>query len=280
MEKILVIDDDEEIRKLIKDFLQKESFEADTAKNGRTAIDMVSHDPKAYQLAVLDIMLPDISGVDVCKQIRRFSNIPIIMLTAKSDDVDKIVGLEVGADDYLTKPFNPKELVARIKAILRRSSMLETELEKFQENLKTVGGKVAIFFKINEQKRKSLKDLTDKLKLTVLRAGQESPQRIKKIEINSDSRRVFTDGEEVRLTNKEYRILVFFIENKDIVISREKLLENIWGYDFIGESRTIDVHVKELRKKIGDFNGNLIETVWSVGYRFNYDRELNGQLNK
>jgi two-component system response regulator ResD len=280
MEKILVIDDDEEIRKLIKDFLQKENFEADTAKNGRTAIDMVSRDPKAYQLAVLDIMLPDVSGVDVCKQIRRFSNIPIIMLTAKSDDVDKIVGLEVGADDYLTKPFNPKELVARIKAILRRSSMLETELEKFQENLKTAGGKVAIFFKINEQKRKSLKDLTDKLKQTVLRAGQENPQRIKKIEINSDSRRVFADGEEIRLTNKEYRILVFFIENKDIVISREKLLENIWGYDFIGESRTIDVHVKELRKKIGDFNGNLIETIWSVGYRFNYDRELNMQMNK
>jgi two-component system, OmpR family, response regulator ResD len=281
MEKILVIDDDEEIRKLIKDFLQKENFEVDTAKNGRSAIDMVVHDPKTYQLAVLDIMLPDVSGVDVCKQIRKFSNIPIIMLTAKSDDIDKIVGLEVGADDYLTKPFNPKELVARIKAILRRSSMLETELEKFQENLKTAGGKIVIFFKISEQqRRKSLKDLTEKLKQTVLRAGQENLQKIKKIEINSDSRRVFSDGEEVRLTNKEYRILVFFIENKDIVISREKLLENIWGYDFIGESRTIDVHVKELRKKIGDFNGNLIETIWSVGYRFNYDHELNEPINK
>ena len=281
MEKILVIDDDEEIRKLIKDFLQKENFEVDTAKNGKSAIDMVVHDPKTYQLAVLDIMLPDVSGVDVCKQIRKFSNIPIIMLTAKSDDIDKIVGLEVGADDYLTKPFNPKELVARIKAILRRSSMLETELEKFHENLKTAGGKIVIFFKISEQQRhKSLKDLTEKLKQTVLRAGQENQQRIKKIEINSDSRRVFSDGKEVRLTNKEYRILVFFIENKDIVISREKLLENIWGYDFIGESRTIDVHVKELRKKIGDFNGNLIETIWSVGYRFNYDPELNEPIYK
>jgi two-component system response regulator ResD len=280
MEKILVIDDDEEIRKLIKDFLQKEYFEVDTAKNGGTAIDMVSRDPKAYQLAVLDIMLPDISGVDVCKQIRRFSNIPIIMLTAKSDDVDKIVGLEVGADDYLTKPFNPKELVARIKAILRRSSMLETELEKFQENLKIVGGKVSIFYKISEQqKRRSLKDLTEKLKQTVLRTGQDNLQNIKKIEINSSSRRVLVDGEEIKLTNKEYRILVYFIENKDIVISREKLLENIWGYDFMGESRTIDVHVKELRKKIGDFNGDLIETIWSVGYRFNFDRELNEQMN-
>ena len=281
MEKILVIDDDEEIRKLIKDFLQKENFEVDTAKNGRAAIDMVSHDPKTYQLAVLDIMLPDLSGVDVCKQIRRFSNIPIIMLTAKSDDVDKIVGLEVGADDYLTKPFNPKELVARIKAILRRSSMLETELEKFQENLKIAGGKVSIFFKVSEQqKRRSLKDLTEKLKQTVLRTGQDNLQNIKKIEINSSSRRVLVDGEEIKLTNKEYRILVYFIENKDIVISREKLLENIWGYDFMGESRTIDVHVKELRKKIGDFNGNLIETIWSVGYRFNYDRELNEPVNK
>jgi two-component system, OmpR family, response regulator ResD len=281
MEKILVIDDDEEIRKLIKDFLQKENFEVDTAKNGRTAIDIVSNSPKTYQLAVLDIMLPDISGVDVCKQIRRFSNIPIIMLTAKSEDVDKIVGLEVGADDYLTKPFNPKELVARIKAILRRSSMLETELEKFQENLKIAGGKVSIFYKISEQqKRRSLKDLTEKLKQTVLRTGQDNLQNTKKIEINSSSRRVLVDGEEIKLTNKEYRILVYFIENKDIVISREKLLENIWGYDFMGESRTIDVHVKELRKKMGDFNGNLIETIWSVGYRFNYDRELNAAMNK
>ena len=281
MEKILVIDDDEEIRKLIKDFLQKENFEVDTAKNGRTAIDIVSNSPKTYQLAVLDIMLPDISGVDVCKQIRRFSNIPIIMLTAKSEDVDKIVGLEVGADDYLTKPFNPKELVARIKAILRRSSMLETELEKFQENLKIAGGKVSIFYKISEQqKRRSLKDLTEKLKQTVLRTGQDNLQNSKKIEINSSSRRVLVDGEEIKLTNKEYRILVYFIENKDIVISREKLLENIWGYDFMGESRTIDVHVKELRKKMGDFNGNLIETIWSVGYRFNYDRELNAAMNK
>jgi len=281
MEKILVIDDDEEIRKLIKDFLQKENFEVDTAKNGRTAIDIVSNSPKTYQLAVLDIMLPDISGVDVCKQIRRFSNIPIIMLTDKSEDVDKIVGLEVGADDYLTKPFNPKELVARIKAILRRSSMLETELEKFQENLKIAGGKVSIFYKISEQqKRRSLKDLTEKLKQTVLRTGQDNLQNIKKIEINSSSRRVLVDGEEIKLTNKEYRILVYFIENKDIVISREKLLENIWGYDFMGESRTIDVHVKELRKKMGDFNGNLIETIWSVGYRFNYDRELNAAMNK
>ena len=159
--------------------------------------------------------------------------------------------------------------------------MLETELEKFHENLKTAGGKIVIFFKISEQQRhKSLKDLTEKLKQTVLRAGQENQQRIKKIEINSDSRRVFSDGKEVRLTNKEYRILVFFIENKDIVISREKLLENIWGYDFIGESRTIDVHVKELRKKIGDFNGNLIETIWSVGYRFNNDPELKEPIYK
>jgi DNA-binding response OmpR family regulator len=203
------------------------------------------------------------------------------MLTAKSEDVDKIVGLEVGADDYLTKPFNPKELVARIKAILRRSSMLETELEKFQENLKIAGGKVSIFYKISEQqKRRSLKDLTEKLKQTVLRTGQDNLQNTKKIEINSSSRRILVDGEEIKLTNKEYRILVYFIENKDIVISREKLLENIWGYDFMGESRTIDVHVKELRKKMGDFNGNLIETIWSVGYRFNYDRELNAAMNK
>ena len=288
MEKILVIDDDEEIRKLIKDFLSKENFEVETVKNGSMAIELILKEPDNYQLAVLDIMLPDISGIEVCKEIRRFSGIPILMLTAKSEDVDKIIGLEVGADDYLTKPFNPKELVARIKAILRRATLTSKEVAEAKEGLKKADGKIIIAFKardtddkrkISTEEDKSTEKEFLKEKETIDKNfGKEKIKKDKNIfllEIIPQSRRIFVNGKEVKLTNKEYNMLIYFIENKDIVISREKLLENIWGYDFMGESRTIDVHVKELRKKINDYEGRLIETVWSVGYRLNFDRELN-----
>jgi DNA-binding response OmpR family regulator len=284
MEKILVIDDDEAIRKLIKDFLQKENYTVETANNGNSALKMLSSGHNSFQLVVLDLMLPDLSGTDVCKQIRLFSDIPIIMLTAKSEDIDKIVGLEVGADDYMTKPFNPKELVARIKAIMRRSQSTAPGTT----NRRTV----AALPKLQEEKIKVLfrmapleinlpeKIFHQEIKLqipAITRKRQEDSEIIKKIEINPYSRMVWVDGEEVKLTNKEYSMLLYFLENKNIVISREMLLEKIWGYDFIGESRTIDVHIKELRKKIGDIKGNLIKTVWSVGYRLNYDESLNSR---
>ena len=261
MENILVIDDDEEIRKLIKDFLKKENFEVKTVKNGKSAISEISKNPDKFGIAVLDIMLPDISGVEVCREIRKSSDIPIIMLTARSEDIDKIIGLEVGADDYLTKPFNPKELVARIKAILRRVQIHEAGTSKKQASDQE---KIRISFYSQ---------------LHRLDTGQKGPCRdsISELLIIPKSRKVLLDNSEIKLTNKEYNLLLYFIENRDIVISRENLLESIWGYDFVGESRTIDVHVKELRKKIGDTKGNLIETIWSVGYRLNYDKKINSE---
>jgi DNA-binding response OmpR family regulator len=284
MEKILVIDDDEAIRKLIKDFLQKENYSVETANNGISALKMLSSGYGTFQLVVLDLMLPDLSGTDVCKQIRLFSDIPIIMLTAKSEDIDKIVGLEVGADDYMTKPFNPKELVARIKAIMRRSKSMgylinnrrtAAALPKPEEE------KIPVYYRMAPLEiQLPEKIFHQEIKLpipAITKKRQEDSEIIKKIEINPDSRMVWVDGEEVKLTNKEYSILLYFLENKNIVISREMLLEKIWGYDFIGESRTIDVHIKELRKKIGDIKGNLIKTVWSVGYRLNYDESLNSK---
>jgi len=261
MENILVIDDDDEIRKLIKDFLRKESFEVETVKNGNSAISTILKNPDKFDIAVLDIMLPDISGVEVCREIRKSSDIPIIMLTARSEDIDKIIGLEVGADDYLTKPFNPKELVARIKAILRRSQFQDSGTGKKQT---AESEKINIKFYKNPQKTGSIKRSPD-------------GKIISELSVVPKSRKVYLDNEEIKLTNKEYNMLLYFLENKDIVISRESLLENIWGYDFIGESRTIDVHVKELRKKIGDLSGIFIDTIWSVGYRLNYDRKINSQ---
>ena len=243
MEKILIVDDDEEIRKLIGDFLTKENFEVESAKNGKLALDSISKEKKDFQLIVLDIMLPDISGIELCKEIRKISTIPIIMLTARSEDIDKIIGLEVGADDYLTKPFNPKELIARIKAILRRTYSNKNSSLKCDEIIKI--------------------------------AFRTSKNELVNLEINPKARRINRDSVEVKLTNKEYNILIYLITNKNIVISREKLLENIWGFDYMGETRTIDVHVKELRKKIGDSGGILIETIWSVGYRLNYNQDLN-----
>jgi len=243
MEKILIVDDDEEIRKLIGDFLSKENFEVEGAKNGKLALDSISKEKKDFQLIVLDIMLPDISGIELCKEIRKISTVPIIMLTARSEDIDKIIGLEVGADDYLTKPFNPKELIARIKAILRRTYSNKNSALKCEEIIKI--------------------------------AFRTSENELVNLEINPKARRINRNSVEVKLTNKEYNILIYLINNKNIVISREKLLENIWGFDYMGESRTIDVHVKELRKKIGDPGGILIETIWSVGYRLNYNQDLN-----
>jgi len=268
MENILVIDDDEEIRKLIRDFLQKEKYSVDTAKNGTIAIEMIIQNPDKYSLAVLDLMLPDISGTDVCREVRKFSRLPIIMLTAKSEDVDKIVGLEVGADDYMTKPFNPKELVARIKAIIRRSYSPAGLLRNLiiEENPKPKI--ITVFFRQTQS-------LTNRVVSKIISQKDKSKQNLIKLEISQEARKIFVNEEEVRLTNKEFNMLVYLIENKNIVISREKLLENIWGFDFIGESRTIDVHIKELRKKIKDINGDLIETIWAVGYRLNFENDLN-----
>lgn len=256
LKKILVIDDDPEIRQLLKDYLAKENFRIITAGNGKEALGLVADKTSYYHLIVLDIMLPDISGIELCKEFRKISNIPIIMLTARNEDTDKIVGLEVGADDYLTKPFNPKELVARIKAILRRF-YLEKSSKTNHPSVHNKDNIIQVRFRCDNIKNTKITKSPDKNLVT--------------LKINLDSRRVFADSEEIKLTNKEYNLLLCLIRNKNIVLSRDKLLENIWGYDFVGESRTVDVHIKQLRKKIGDSYGNLIETVWSVGYRLNYE---------
>ena len=261
LKRILVIDDDPEIRQLLKDYLAKENFRVTTTGSGKEALEVVADKTSYYHLIVLDIMLPDISGIELCKKFRKISNIPIIMLTARSDDTDKIVGLEVGADDYLTKPFNLKELVARIKAILRRSQLENSSKTIYPSayNIEATSNKdniIQVSFRCDNIKNTKIVKSPDKNLVT--------------LKINLDSRRVFANSEEIKLTNKEYHLLLYLIRNKNIVLSRDKLLENIWGYDFVGESRTVDVHIKQLRKKIGDSYGNLIETVWSVGYRLNY----------
>lgn len=219
MPKILVVDDEPNIIELARLYLTREGYEVDSAATGNEALSrQASGNP---DLIVLDLMLPDIDGYEVCRQIRAHSDVPILMLTARIEDVDKIVGLELGADDYLTKPYNPRELVARVRAILRRSQS---------------GGKP-----------------TETAEIGGLR-------------IDFPRQEVYAAGQPVKLRTKEFALLAAFVQNRGIVLSREKLLEMVWGYDFFGESRTVDVHVNHLREKIAG-SGARIETVRGTGYK-------------
>lgn len=218
--KILVIDDEPSILNVVTAYLRSEGYDYNTAENGHSGL-------KAFKtfkpdLVILDIMLPGIDGIEVLNQIRRESNVYVIMLTAKSEEIDKVVGLSVGADDYLTKPFSPRELMARIKAALRR-------LQK---------------------------------------TGADSDRKIialKHIRIDSGSRRVWIDDQEIELTSLEFDLLSILAENNGMVLSREKLLEKAWGYDYFGDLRVVDVHIGHLRQKVGS---KFIETVRGAGYRF------------
>jgi DNA-binding response OmpR family regulator len=223
--EILIVDDEPGIVRLIAMYLEREGFRTESARTGGEALQMVATNPPA--LVVLDIMLPDIDGWEVCREIRRTSDVPIIMLTAREGDEDKIVGLEIGADDYVTKPFVPRELVARVKAILRRARPAPAEIDG---------------------DRLDFGDLT----------------------IDTAKREVRLHGETVTLRAKEYDLLVELARRPGVVFSREKLLQDVWGYDFFGDSGTIDVHVRRLRAKLNDDSSNphFIETVWGVGYRF------------
>lgn len=223
--KVLVVDDEKLIVKGIKFSLEQEDLEVDAAYDGEEALEMVKKEK--YDLIILDVMLPKIDGLNVCRQIREFSNVPIIMLTAKGEDMDKIMGLEYGADDYITKPFNILELKARIKAILRRVTNIQKE-----SNNKRI--------------------------------------KISGLEMDISSRRVFIDGKEVNLTAKEFDMLELFASNPGKVYSREALLETIWGYDYPGDARTVDVHVRRLREKIekNPSQPDYIHTKWGVGYYF------------
>jgi two-component system, OmpR family, alkaline phosphatase synthesis response regulator PhoP len=219
MPEILVIDDEANILELIKLYLEGEGFRVQTAGSGEEALGkMGSIHP---DLIILDIMMPGINGFEVCQHIRKSSNVPIIMLTARKEDTDKIVGLEIGADDYLTKPFNPRELVARVKAVIRR-----TRMGLQPSDVITLG----------------------------------------KLQIQIPKQEVTVNGQPVRLRTKEFALLSVLAQNKDVVFSREKLLEKVWGFDYYGETRTVDVHVNHLREKI-TASGVNIETVRGAGYK-------------
>lgn len=219
MPNILVVDDEPNIIELAKLYLEREGYRVEGVANGQDALSkFASFNP---DFIILDLMLPDIDGFEVCRRIRAKSDVPILMLTARKEDVDKIVGLEIGADDYFTKPFNPRELVARVKAILRR----------YQVGLKP--GDVV---------------------------------EVGKLRIDPSRYEVTVDGQPVKLRTKEFALLTTFAQNLGIVMSREKLLELVWGYDYYGETRTVDVHVKQLRDKIAG-SGVQIETVRGTGYK-------------
>jgi len=217
---ILVVDDEQRIIDLARMYIEQEGYRVTSSTDGTDALHKILEDEPA--LVVLDLMLPGLDGLEVCRRVRAESDVPIIMLTARSDDIDKIVGLELGADDYLTKPFNPRELVARIKAILRRSE------------------------------RKSSSD--------------SRPIQIGNLTINPQYRSVTIDDKTVELRMKEFDLLVTLAENPNIVFSRERLLDVVWGYNFAGETRTVDVHIAHLRHKLEGMSAS-IETVWGVGYK-------------
>ncbi|MEM9954698.1 MAG: response regulator transcription factor [Chloroflexota bacterium] len=219
-ERILIVDDEQRIIDLAQMYIEQAGYQVESATDGKVALDMILDDEPA--LIVLDLMLPGLDGLEICRRVRAQSDVPIIMLTARSDDIDKIVGLELGADDYLTKPFNPRELVARVKAILRRSTA---------------------------KSETATKSIT-----------------IGNLEINPQHRTAMVNGHSVDLRMKEFDLLMTFAENPSIVFSREKLLNVVWGYDFAGETRTVDVHVAHLRHKL-DGMSPVIDTVWGVGYK-------------
>jgi DNA-binding response OmpR family regulator len=219
-QRILVVEDEANIASFVAMYLQKAGFEVGVAANGNEALEKAGADQPS--LIVLDLMLPDLDGIDVCRRIRARSDVPILMLTARDDDVDKIIGLEVGADDYLTKPFNPRELVARVKSILRRSTARRTLLE---------GG--------------------------ALEHGE--------LRIDSGRREVTVAGDEVQLAPKEFDLLWELLDHRGLVLTRDQLLERVWGYTFAGDTRTVDVHVGQLRRKLGE--ACPIVTVWGVGYK-------------
>lgn len=219
---ILIVDDEQRIIDLAKMYLEPDGFFVTSATSGTAARQMILRDKPS--LVVLDLMLPGMDGLEVCRRVREESDVPIIMLTARSEDIDKIVGLELGADDYMTKPFNPRELLARIRAILRRADRAD--------------------------------------------AADEAPEPIAigNLIIDPQRRRVAVDGKAVDLRMKEFDLLQVLAENKGLVFSRDKLLNVVWGYDFAGQTRTVDVHVAHLRHKLRGMD-LAIETVWGVGYR-------------
>lgn len=218
--KILVVDDESRMRKLVKDFLTKKGFTVIEAGDGEGAVDKF-FEVKDIALIILDVMMPKMDGWQVCREIRQYSKVPIIMLTAKSDEKDELQGFDLGVDEYITKPFSPKILVARVEAILRRSNVLAAD--------------------------------------DTMEAGG--------IELNKAAHEVLIDGKSVELSYKEFELLAYFMSNQGVALSRERILNNVWNYDYFGDARTIDTHVKKLRSKLGA-KGEYIKTIWGMGYKF------------
>ncbi len=217
--KILVVDDEARMRKLVKDFLIRSGYQVIEAEDGSQALD-IFFEQKDIALVILDVMMPKMDGWQTCREIRQYSQVPIIMLTAKSDERDELQGFQLGVDEYISKPFSPKILVARVEAILRRTNQISAE--------------------------------------DILECGG--------IVIDKAAHSVTIDGSVIELSYKEFELLAYFVENKGIALSREKILNSVWNYDYFGDARTIDTHVKKLRSKMGE-KGDLIKTIWGMGYK-------------
>lgn len=230
--KVMVVDDEARMRKLVRDFLVRKNFEVIEAGDGAEAIDKF-FSTRDIALIILDVMMPRMDGWEVVKEIRKESKVPIIMLTAKSDERDEALGFELGVDDYVSKPFSPKILVARVEALLRRSGAFGSG--------------------------------------DILTAGA--------IEIDKAAHQVKIDNSQVELSFKEFELLTYFVENQGIALSREKILNSVWNYDYFGDARTIDTHVKKLRAKMGK-RGSYIKTIWGMGYKFEVDDEQTQQEEK
>lgn len=219
-QKILVVDDEQRMRKLVRDFLIRENFQVLEAADGESAVDLFLEE-KNIDLIILDVMMPKMDGWQVCREIRQYSPVPIIMLTARGSENDELRGFELGVDEYVSKPFSPKILVARVQAILRRSNASMEDVIEY-------GG----------------------------------------ISLNRSAHEVRIEGRRIDLSFKEFELLAYFMENKDIALSRERILNHVWDYDYFGDARTIDTHVKKLRSKMGDTCGKYIKTIWGMGYKF------------
>lgn len=218
--KVLVVDDESRMRKLVRDFLVKDGYSVVEAADGEEAVDVFMSD-KDISLIILDVMMPKLDGYGVAEEVRKMSDVPIIMLTAKSDERDELRGFDLGIDEYITKPFSPRILVARVEAVLRRTQADE------DSNVISVDG----------------------------------------IEMDIAAHQVKVDGEPIELSYKEFELLNYFLQNRGVALSREKILNNVWNYDYFGDARTIDTHVKKLRSKLGS-KGDYIKTIWGMGYKF------------
>ncbi len=223
--KILVVDDESRMRKLVRDFLTKENYRVVEAENGEEAV-QIFFEEKDIALVLLDVMMPVMDGWDACREIRQYSDVPIIMLTARTDERDELLGFELGVDEYIGKPFSPKILVARVNAVLRRSGAADDSGLLEEEGIR----------------------------------------------IDKNAHEVTIDGSKIELSIKEFELLQYFLENKGIALSREKILNAVWDYDYFGDARTIDTHVKKLRSKMGA-KGDMIKTVWGMGYKFEPNKE-------